>query len=401
VKTTSAPIAPPAASPTNLEISLPCGILRLSIEHAELPVERLCGFAARRNALRGFLFVSKVLGKHYPVQPSVMQEIHARLAGKLQSLPGPIVLVGLAETATGLAQGVFEHLHAQRSADDLLYWQTTRYRFRREMALEFAEPHSHAPRHWLYEPLCEENRRLLREARLLVLIDDEISTGTTLANLASALRKRNRKLERVVLVCLTDWMAPERREAIARQLELPVELVSLLRGSFAFETRDQAACLANTSTSQSGIRVAQGGGRWVDDFVPATGPRFAIRRPESMHPDDLEQARDALGADESLLVLGTGEFQYLPYRIARELERDRAVWYQATTRSPIELGHDITSALAFADNYGEGMMNYIYNVSDRAYGRVLILYETSCVPPPHDLVSQLPRAKALICRPAS
>ena len=50
-----------------------------------------------------------MLGKHYPVVPSRMEEVHRRLADKIQ-LDGPTVVIGLAETATGLGHGVFVEL---------------------------------------------------------------------------------------------------------------------------------------------------------------------------------------------------------------------------------------------------------------------------------------------------
>jgi len=54
------------------------------------------------------LFVSKVLGKHWPVRPTVMREIHARLATQIANLPGPLLVIGMAETATALGRGVAE-----------------------------------------------------------------------------------------------------------------------------------------------------------------------------------------------------------------------------------------------------------------------------------------------------
>src|SRR6476661_6368122 len=70
--------------------------------------DELLGFAARANAKRGFLFLSKVLGKHWPVKPSAMIEIHDRLAATVPATEGPVVFIAMAETAIGLGQGVFE-----------------------------------------------------------------------------------------------------------------------------------------------------------------------------------------------------------------------------------------------------------------------------------------------------
>src|SRR5262245_58144562 len=89
-------------------IRLRAGTLRLRVDHADVGLHELCGFASRRSRKRGFVFVSKVLGKHYPVRPGRMADMHSRLARGLARLPGPAVLIALAETATALGQGIHE-----------------------------------------------------------------------------------------------------------------------------------------------------------------------------------------------------------------------------------------------------------------------------------------------------
>ena len=76
---------------------MPTGQLTLKVDSARFPLASLLGFAARANALRGFLFLSRVLGKHWPVAPRAMQAVHADLAGQIPSdLPGPVVFFALA-----------------------------------------------------------------------------------------------------------------------------------------------------------------------------------------------------------------------------------------------------------------------------------------------------------------
>jgi hypothetical protein len=53
------------------------------------------------------------------------------------------------------------------------------------------------------------------------------------------------------------------------------------------------------------------------------------------------------------------------------------VKFAATTRSPIALGHDVRTAFRFADQYGLGMINFIYNVDPCAYDRVIWVIETA------------------------
>jgi hypothetical protein len=90
------------------------------------------------------------------------------------------------------------------------------------------------------------------------------------------------------------------------------------------------------------------------------------------------------------LVLGSGEFAYPPFLLASWLEsHGMDVHFQTTTRSPILLGDDITSAISSTDNYREGIRNFVYNVIDRSYDRILLCYETPSLPSSHDLPRQL------------
>ena len=122
-----------------------------------MPLDELCGFARRRSRKRGFVFVSKVLGKHYPVRPKRMAEMHDRLAERLTDVPGPALVIALAETATGLGHGVYEAWLRRSGRDDVLFLHTTRYRLNRPLALTFDESHSHATEHLLYEPADPAN----------------------------------------------------------------------------------------------------------------------------------------------------------------------------------------------------------------------------------------------------
>src|SRR3546814_7560706 len=89
----------------NTKIKLSTGTLELVIEHAA-ELDAFCDFAARANPKRGFLIVSKVLGRHLPASPNAMRGAMDDLGQKLPAdLPGPIVFLGMAETATALGQG--------------------------------------------------------------------------------------------------------------------------------------------------------------------------------------------------------------------------------------------------------------------------------------------------------
>jgi hypothetical protein len=361
--------------PEQTRVVLASGTLTVRVERAELPLGQLCGFAARRSRKRGFVFVSKVLGKHYPVRPSAMLDVHRRLAAKLGYVTGPAAVIALAETATALGQGVYEEMVADTGRDDLLYLQTTRYRVGGGPVLTFEESHSHATRHLVHEPADDRCRRLFRGARELVLVDDEITTGRTLAGLARAYRTASPGLERVHLVCITDWLG-ERRRGLAEAVGLPVECHSLLSGGFTFEE--------DPRFEPGPAPAVDGKG---DDKAPILRRDFGRRG--RIGPLGEDWAALAAGLNLSgprVLVLGSGEFAYPPFRIALELERAGVdVVYQSTTRSPLLVGNDITSGLEFVDNYHDDIPNYLYNVTGRRYDATVIGYETHPLPPAHRL----------------
>jgi hypothetical protein len=203
---------------------------------------------------------------------------------------------------------------------------------------------------------------MMRHARSLVLVDDEVSTGKTFVNLHRALIGAGLcNIERVVTCALTDWSAGAVRGAIG---ESAVQ-VSLLQGSYRF-TEDSAAPLPDMPEAGT---VA--GGKWPINPRNDWG-RLGVRNVE----DTLAREIRFLPG-ERILVLGTGEFVWRPFLLAERLERAGAdVHFSATSRSPIALGHAIEHALSFPDNYGLGIPNFLYNVRRGQFDRVLICTET-------------------------
>ena len=203
-------------------VRLDSGRLTLSVAQSDWPLDRLCGFAARRNPRRGFLIVSKVLGRHVPARPSEMRASLRDLAAKVPAdLPGPALVVGLAETAVGLGHGLFEELHGRGLRGGFLH--STRQIVDAPLLGRFQEPHSHASAHLLYRPAEID----LAAVRSLIVVDDEISTGTTLVNLAQALVPVLPACEAIVVAALTDWSGSA---AWLERMPRPARCVSLLRG---------------------------------------------------------------------------------------------------------------------------------------------------------------------------
>jgi adenine/guanine phosphoribosyltransferase-like PRPP-binding protein len=172
-----------------MNIRLDTGILDISVNPT---LNRLVGFGSRINKKRGFLFVSKVLGKHIPTKPSKMREIYRELAFKIKPYiikNRPTLVIGFAETATALGNGVFDSLRDDYGIKDIIYIHSTRFQTSNEIFLSFYEEHCHAPSHIIYKPKNNRLEDLLYDVGNIILVDDEISTGNTANNLINEIKK--------------------------------------------------------------------------------------------------------------------------------------------------------------------------------------------------------------------
>ena len=328
-----------------MRVDLPGGTLDVRVDAARWSLDALCGFAARRNRRRGFLVVSRVLGRHWPARPSVMRASARDLAALLPAdLPGPVLVIGLAETAICLAQTVHREWRALTGRDDVGFLHSTRQRLDAPLLGRFEEPHSHASAHLLYRPAFPPPRSL-------VLVDDEVSTGTTLANLARIAVDAWPGVEAIVAASLTDWSDG----AWLARLPRPARAVSLLQGRLGWMPDGEEAEPDGAPTGSLGTLAAhrnrgrlgwQAGTPDVPALVPPAG---------------------------RLRIVGTGEFTYPPFLLAEALEADGYdVVVQATSRSPARIGGAIRHALAFEDNYATGVPNFLYN-ADPADGRAAVI----------------------------
>lgn len=356
--------------------SLSCGTIQVTRDQDGALLEDLFDIAERRNPKRAFLFVSKVLGRHIPVAPCVMRQAYRQLASQFPAkLAGPVLFIGMAETAVGLGAGVFDEVRRQYS--ESVYLTSTRHPIDGTLLCEFKEEHSHATDHLIYLPEDEEKRRRVTHARTLVLIDDEATTGNTFINLLSALRGTGKleHIEQVIAVTLTDWSS----NALFARSPLPVSSVSLVSGRWEWTPLPDAPVpvmpkVGTTSRGKWNIQGKQSWGR-LGMLAPAAdlGLEVSVRQ------------------GERVLVLGTGEFVWEPFLLAERLEAAGAeTFFGSTTRSPIAVGYAIQSAIYFTDNYGLGIPNYVYNVAHQQFDRILVCTET----PAESLDSQLLKALA-------
>lgn len=346
-------------------------------------LDTLAGLALRRNPRRAHLLVSRVLGKHLPVDPALALKAAADLARRIPAVaggePAPLVL-GFAETATALGQAVAAALP---DADCALSTRRPG-----QESISFAEEHSHATGHRVLAPAT-----MIERPRTVVLVDDELSSGRTAINTIRALHERSWHPAYVV-AALLDLRPPQAREQfdkLSAELGVPVEAVALLSGSLDVpdDAPERVADLVATADPPQQLAP-----RWPIGFLQADWP-FGVRlcARYGWKPAD-EAALDAAleplvgrlisevldGAATQVLVLGTEELMYAPLKLASALADhlpDTAVRYQSTTRSPVapldREGYAIRCALAFDAPDEPGRESYVYNVRPGLADHILVV----------------------------
>ena len=333
--------------------------------HPEWKLDDLLSFAERINPKRAFLFVSKVLGKHIPVAPSVMQKSYQDLAALIpKNLPYPISVIGMAETAVGLGAGVYRELKPD-FGENAIFLTTTRHPVETLPTLGlFLEEHSHAQDQFILSSHDALKHQHILSSKTLILVDDEISTGKTFRNLILSLKKSGlEQIERIILVTLVNWAE---QHLVTDDLGIPVEVISLLHGHWQWQDNNKEIDIqmpnVNSTKQQSQKIIA---------------PNDWGREPTFLDCSVWQQIK-SIQAHEKVLVLGSGEFTWIPFLMAEQLEKDGVeVYFSSTTRSPIMQGQSIESICLFKDNYGLNINNYAYNVKHQQFDRVFLIIETA------------------------
>lgn len=382
--------------------------------------------AARINKKRQFLFVSTVLGKHLAVRPQIplltgtllamMYQQHltgqkvmassivkalkdgANLDVVQKSIEGTLELtdetlfIGFAETATALGHAVFNAFHS-----NAMYIHTTREVLPDfEPFVTFEEEHSHATSHRIYT----EEPEFLLQAKRIVLIDDEITTGNTVINIIETLIQKFPLVRQYAVLSILDWRS-QQQQTIFKQLEvqwgISIEFISIMCGNFSCSgipsltstqpnlltqvARDMDICQIQVSVDRKFYRsVAENGLINKYPYLLATG-RFMLTSKQHVDQKQTIQAiamqLQELRTNGPALVIGSGEFMYVPMQIASYLGND--VYFQSTTRSPIyctdDLGYTINDKIAFESPENNGVTNFLYNLQSQSYTELFFIVE--------------------------
>ncbi|MCB2295503.1 phosphoribosyltransferase family protein [Clostridium algoriphilum] len=383
--------------------------LNIKENKCRIPASVLFTMSARENKKRDFLFVSKVIGKHLPMIPDTLKIIGgilsrlwvserensynyptSELVNTLISLDAnhntsnldnilntPIKLknktlfIGFAETATGLAQSIYQNF------SNAAYIHTTREKITSiEPALFFKEEHSHAVEHTLFP----YEKDFFNKYDDIVLIDDELTTGKSALNLIRCLPGKY-----FGIISILDWRDANSYKMFKDEPGIDVRVCSLLKGDIkCSKSKDiisDDVIIAPSSTSLIPftefifpIRES------IEGYNKSTG-RFGITSQDNIKINkEIGSISEILKRERTpgnCLCVGTGEFIYLPCSISSKL--GAYVYYHSTTRSPVH-ARNITSygnknKIAFQSPDDETITNYLYNIPDNFYNQVYFFSE--------------------------
>jgi Phosphoribosyl transferase/TRSP domain C terminus to PRTase_2 len=398
--------------------------IELSGNPLDLSIDDLFIMAARVNKKRGFLFVSRLLGKHLPLRPLqsllasgllaieyVEQQTGERIKTKDVILKGcfsedPLeireaysllselkltlkndpLMIGFAETATSLGHAFFDCFGQAQ------YIHTTREDIKgRVPLLNFKEEHSHA-----VAQFCYIDEQHIQNNHPVVLIDDEITTGKTALNIIRNIHSRFPR-EHYSVVSILDWRSDDHKEQfrqLERELGITIDTVSLMSGNIQFtgETIEEAEYdyrpvnrgtevhVETFNFAPLFTRTPNINGKDDIPYIKETG-RFGLS-------SDFKEKLDASCAEAAAylkrnrkgkrtLCLGTGELMYLPMKIASLM--GEGVLYHSTTRSPIlpipVQGYAIQNGYSLLNPEDNDVVHYVYNIPEDEYDDLFIFFE--------------------------
>jgi len=346
--------------------------------HGPDDARSLAGLALRRNHKRLLLVVSTVLGKHIPASPVDIADAAHRLGAAVAELrlPEPVLVIGFAETATALGHGVAEML------GDAHYLHSTRTPSR-EPLLSFFEEHSHATAHHL----APTDADLVRTARSIVLVDDEISTGRTSMNIIRELSGIAGAREYVVASLLDSRPDSERAAMSDEAVALGLALTSVTLSRVRIGLPDAAPAVI-PPPDVARARAARGGDASL--LRVTWPPHLALDGQDGLSRLDRDRGSLAaaeiaariltsIGGARRLLVVGIEEFMAVPQAIAMCLAaRGLDTLCCSTTRSPVsaidEDGYAIRSALEFVGDPDQAdYPRFLYNVKPDDYDVVIVV----------------------------
>lgn len=386
--------------------------LKINNNPYNIDLDHLIKIARRINPKRSYLFVSKVIGKHIPISPYTLKIIGALLArnwlkdsygissddvyilidelmkctdtsktytpgksllkilDKKFSLKRRTLFIGFAETATGLAHSFFSNF------SNCTLINTTRVSFKNNpYCFSFSEPHSHAVEHTLYT----FDKDFFQGFDEMVLIDDELTTGTTALNLIKCL-----PCSRFSIVSILDW-----RNSKNTKISIPknttVLYSSLIQGNVLTCETFQKEYTTNLHVTPFSSNIEINEIRVdkllkYENYLISSG-RFGITSEDNNGNEimlkEIGEMLNPLRKGSKTLCIGDEELIYIPCVISMHM--GHSVLFQSTTRSPIqysnEKGYGVFNKFYLKDKSEHEADTFLYNIPIGAYEHVFYFSE--------------------------
>lgn len=322
------------------------------------------------NTKRSFLLVNPLQAKHIPVSPKKALEMMRTLGEKLaEKYPRTRLVIGFAETATAIGAAVCECF-----ADECVYIHTTRECFGGEFVY-FSEEHSHAVEQKLFSETLDE---YIRATDSIVFVDDEISTGKTLINIAECLKKRFPSAcgKKFVAASVINRVSEDNEKRLNGAGITCECLLKLPCGDFEneienIEVREAEEILPQEFKWFTFLRCSWG--------IPNARKGVKIGEYKREVGNFMQSAVRSLSLPENadLLVLGTEECMYpaLIFGEIAEKQYGARVLCHATTRSPIGINgadnYPIKSGYKLHSFYESERRTFIYNLERHEYAVIV------------------------------
>jgi hypoxanthine-guanine phosphoribosyltransferase len=348
------------------------------------------------NTKRNYLVVNPLQGKHVPVSPSKALALFSDLADTIRGKYAgeKLLLIGFAETATAIGAQAAIALGTE-------YIQTTREVIPGVEYLFFSEEHSHATEQKLVKNDIDE---AIERVDRIVFVEDEVTTGKTILNIISVMRKEYSKDIKFAVASILNGMSEEHRmlyEDNAIDLHYLVktdhsrygEIADAFAGDGEYsdysESDGQRTCSIGNADNTHSSGAVRG---YVDDSdkieqkvqaVPIAGRMDARRLVDAPAYEaacrklceDIS-ATCTFPVNKRILVVGTEEFMFPALFIGAELEKiGNEVKCHSTTRSPITVSteeqYPLHARYELRSLYDAHRRTFLYDID--AYDQVYVV----------------------------
>lgn len=330
--------------------------------HSGMDPDSLISICKRyNNTKRSFLFVNHYQAKHIPTKFEDFEKLTDSLYEEIDPTylkDSNILVIGFAETATGLSAAIMDKLSA--AYNNVWYVQTTRRKLPLE-SLNFQEEHSHATEQYLYWdhsiPIDH-----------IIMIDDEITTGKTVMNMVSCLKKYYPDAS----YCCASILNWQTQENINKFDSYGIRAVSLISGTLKNDipTMDdmthEGYLSRKTAAEKYPIFLT---GCTKKDFLQYKLELVSTFMKFFFHNEELTKKK--------ILILGTEECMIPAIWLSSLLENSAS---QSTTRSPITVsstdGYLIQEGYSMISNYGDYDV-HLYNIPEDEYEAIILISDQS------------------------